>query len=226
MGRADGNSNGGTAQDRRGRLLEAAILEFAKRGLAGARIDSIARAAGANKQLLYHYFGDKAQLERAVMSAVMRRQDEEDALYPESHSLAEYMALRCRRSIRPLARLWGRLLAWEALEHGGEGSIHFDERRARYRARIVDRVRASQASGEIDLAFDPSMLALAMLAIELIPRALPNVTRMVTGFNGDEPEFTDRLISVMDELIAHIGPVSAPRKEPVKTIPTSGSSVS
>jgi TetR/AcrR family transcriptional regulator len=206
MSKTGMGSNGSKSQDRRGRLLEAAIQEFAKRGLAGARMDSIAQAAGANKQLLYHYFGDKAQLEREVMSAVMKRQDEEDALYPESHNLAEYMAVRIRRgNTRPLARLWGRLLAWEALQHGAENSIHFEQRRDRYQARIVKRVRQAQASGEVDPVFDPSMLALAMLAVELIPRALPNVTRMVTGLNGDEPEFADRLIDLMDGLIAHLG---------------------
>lgn len=209
------NSNENKSLDRRGRLLEAAIQEFAKRGLAGARMDSIAQTAGANKQLLYHYFGDKAQLEREVMSAVMKRQDEEDALYPESHSLAEYMAMRCRRAVtRPLARLWGRLLAWEALEHGARGSVYFEQRRARYDARMVERVRKSQASGEIDSSFDPNMLALAMLAIELIPRALPNVTRMVTGMNGDEPEFAERLIVLMSGLIAHLRPTVVSDTEP------------
>ena len=46
----------------RGRILAAAIAEFAANGLAGARVDAIARRAGSNKRMLYHYFGDKEGL--------------------------------------------------------------------------------------------------------------------------------------------------------------------
>src|SRR5690349_5666083 len=48
-------------------LLEAATAEFAEYGFAGARIDRIAERAGANKRLLYVYFGDKNQLFDAVV---------------------------------------------------------------------------------------------------------------------------------------------------------------
>lgn len=48
-------------------LLKAATEEFAEYGLAGARIDRIAQRAGANKRLLYVYFGDKNQLFDAVV---------------------------------------------------------------------------------------------------------------------------------------------------------------
>jgi AcrR family transcriptional regulator len=44
------------------RLLDAAFEEFAQHGLAGARVDRIAERAGANKRLLYVYFGNKAEL--------------------------------------------------------------------------------------------------------------------------------------------------------------------
>jgi TetR/AcrR family transcriptional regulator len=51
-------------------ILEAAILEFAREGLAGARTDAIARAAGVNKALLYYYFRDKEALYAAVLDHV------------------------------------------------------------------------------------------------------------------------------------------------------------
>jgi len=44
------------------RLLDAAADEFAERGIAGARVDRIAAAAGANKALIYSYFGNKEDL--------------------------------------------------------------------------------------------------------------------------------------------------------------------
>src|SRR5215467_5058181 len=54
----------------RRKLLVAARREFAASGLAGARVDEIAARAGVNKQLVYHYFGDKDALYLAVLEWV------------------------------------------------------------------------------------------------------------------------------------------------------------
>jgi TetR/AcrR family transcriptional regulator len=51
-------------------ILEAALVEFAQEGVAGARTDHIARAAGVNKALLYYYFHDKEALYGAVIDQV------------------------------------------------------------------------------------------------------------------------------------------------------------
>jgi len=53
----------------RGRILEAAKAEFARVGLGGARVDRIAQEAGANKRMLYYYFGNKEDLFLAVLEA-------------------------------------------------------------------------------------------------------------------------------------------------------------
>jgi AcrR family transcriptional regulator len=49
------------------RILAAATKEFATRGLAGARVDRIAAAAGANKRMLYYHVGKKDDLYLAVL---------------------------------------------------------------------------------------------------------------------------------------------------------------
>lgn len=51
----------------RRRILEAATEEFARGGLAGARVDSIARRAEVNERMLYYYFGNKEGVFRAVL---------------------------------------------------------------------------------------------------------------------------------------------------------------
>src|SRR5205809_6879463 len=51
-------------------ILHAAMREFAHEGLAGARTDAIARAAGVNKALLYYYYKDKEALYGAVLEHV------------------------------------------------------------------------------------------------------------------------------------------------------------
>jgi len=50
------------------RLLTAATAEFAEFGIAGGRIDRIAKAAGVNKQMIYAYFGSKDDLFDAVFN--------------------------------------------------------------------------------------------------------------------------------------------------------------
>jgi TetR/AcrR family transcriptional regulator len=60
----------GQPQESRAAILQAAVREFAKEGVAGARTDAIARSAGVNKALLYYYFKDKETLYRAVLDQV------------------------------------------------------------------------------------------------------------------------------------------------------------
>ncbi len=54
----------------RGAILNAATHEFARLGLAGARIQSIATAARVNIALLYYYFETKEKLYAAVLEQV------------------------------------------------------------------------------------------------------------------------------------------------------------
>lgn len=56
-----------SSTDVQNRVLVAARVEFAERGLAGARIDRIAQGASASKERLYAHFGDKLTLFRAVL---------------------------------------------------------------------------------------------------------------------------------------------------------------
>lgn len=49
------------------RLLKVARAAFAAHGLAGARVDDIARTAGVTKQLVYYYFNSKEQLFACVL---------------------------------------------------------------------------------------------------------------------------------------------------------------
>jgi TetR/AcrR family transcriptional regulator len=56
----------------RAAILEAARREVAAKGLAGARIDVVARRAGTNKRMIYHYFGDKDALYLAVLEDAYR----------------------------------------------------------------------------------------------------------------------------------------------------------
>ena len=58
------------AEATRRRILEAAKVEFADKGLSGARVDRIAERADINKRMLYVYFGNKDDLFLAVLEEV------------------------------------------------------------------------------------------------------------------------------------------------------------
>lgn len=74
----------------RQRILDAALVEFAAKGLAGARVDEIALRAGANKRMLYAHFGSKEDLWLVALEAAYaakraeERALEVDALPPEA----------------------------------------------------------------------------------------------------------------------------------------------
>src|ERR1700690_1258224 len=98
----------------RGRILSAALKEFAAKGFAGARVDEIARRAAINKRMLYHYFGGKKELFRAVL----RRKIGERQAWAESLSgdPAETLPFWFEASCKDAD--WIRLLEWEALQVG------------------------------------------------------------------------------------------------------------
>jgi AcrR family transcriptional regulator len=51
----------------RANIIDVATVEFAERGLSGARVDRIAERTQTSKRMLYYYFGDKEGLYRAVL---------------------------------------------------------------------------------------------------------------------------------------------------------------
>ncbi len=99
------SANGGGRVSRpertRERILEAATAEFSRRGLGGARVDSIARAAGVNKRMLYHYFGNKEDLFLAVLERAYEKiRGQEDALRLENLTPVEAMKRLVRFTFR------------------------------------------------------------------------------------------------------------------------------
>lgn len=101
-------------------ILVAARAEFAERGFEGARVDAIAALAGANKRLLYHYFGNKEDLYRAVLlDAYQEIRRGERALSLDQYGPVDAMDRLVRFTFRHfLANPWfPRLLNTENLEN-------------------------------------------------------------------------------------------------------------
>lgn len=60
-------------------ILDVALMEFAEKGLDGARIDEIAAATQTSKRMIYYYFGSKEGLYLAVLEASYRAMRETEA---------------------------------------------------------------------------------------------------------------------------------------------------
>jgi TetR/AcrR family transcriptional regulator len=68
------------AEQTQQKILAAAEVEFAEKGLAGARVDVIAEESGLNKQMIYYYYGSKEDLYLAVLErayTAMRQSERE-----------------------------------------------------------------------------------------------------------------------------------------------------
>jgi AcrR family transcriptional regulator len=61
-----------SAEERRGDVLDAALIEFAERGLEGTSTEDIARRAGISQPYLFRLFGTKKELYKASVSRCFR----------------------------------------------------------------------------------------------------------------------------------------------------------
>lgn len=89
----------------RQRILDAALVEFAEKGLAGSRVDEIAARAGANKRMLYAHFGSKEELWLTVLErAYAAKREEERNLSVDSLPPEEAMARLVSFNLRYTSR--------------------------------------------------------------------------------------------------------------------------
>ncbi len=78
-----------TKDARREEILDAAMLEFAERGLHGASTEDIARRAGISQPYVFRLFGTKKELFRAVTARCFRQTLEMFQRAAEGHRGAE-----------------------------------------------------------------------------------------------------------------------------------------
>jgi TetR/AcrR family transcriptional regulator len=166
------------------KILDAGLKEFASKGFAGARVDAIARRAGVNKRMLYHYFGPKEQLYREIMRRKVMEKNGSVAAPP--HDLLSILPYWYEVVLSDPD--WIRLLEWEALRVGPRKVVCEDERRDGYAA-VVSRLRADQAAGRLPDDLDPRYVLLATLALSIYPLAFPQMTRLVMGISAADKGF-------------------------------------
>lgn len=166
-------------------ILQAALAEFAQEGLAGARMDAIAAAAGVNKALLYYYFHDKESLYGAVLDRFFVRLSERvmtelDGPAPLGERLLRYACAHfdCVAESPHYARLF----QGELMSAGRGGSPHLARVAERYIRPIAMRVseilQEGSASGEFRKV-DPFQFAPSIAAINVHYFVIAPVARVL-----------------------------------------------
>ena len=146
-----------SSEETRRRLLAAATAEFAEHGIAGARVDRIAEAAGVNKQAIYAYFSSKEGLFDAVFDAMVVQGMEDVPI--DAYDLPEYAArLHDRYRKHPEVL---RIATWYALERG-HGTPHPSALRSSKNK--VAAIREAQAAGAVSKAIDAEDLLMLVLS--------------------------------------------------------------
>lgn len=165
------------------RIFEAAVTEFAREGIAGARIDRIAAEAKANKQLIYAYYGNKAELFSKVVG---RRMVELAAAVPVDPDDIEGWIDRLMdyHSAHPDLL---RLLYWEGIEYGTSPLPDEEERREHY-VHKIEAIREGQERGAIQNDIPPADLLFLLIALANWATVVPQMSRVMLGDGGEARE--------------------------------------
>ncbi|WP_328502443.1 TetR family transcriptional regulator [Streptomyces sp. NBC_00457] len=175
----------------RARIFDAAVAEFARYGIAGARMDRIATAARANKQLIYAYFGNKAELFARVLEKKMLDLAESVPVDPDDlegwiDRLMDYHAAHPELL---------RLLFWEGLEYGTAELPDESERQDHY-ARKVAALQDGQDRSVVTNAIPARDLLFLLTALANWAVVVPQMRRILAG--GEDTD-RDRLRTSIKE---------------------------
>jgi len=151
-------------------ILKAARDEFCEEGFNGARVDSIAARAKANKRLLYHYFGNKEALYEAVLlDAYQEIRRGERELHIGQYDPVEAIDRVIRFTFRHfLANPWfPRLLSVENLQNARfvKKIKNLDEIRSPIVGELHDIVKRGHELGIFRTDVDPMQLYISIISL-------------------------------------------------------------
>ena len=190
-------------------ILRAALAEFAQEGLAGARMDAIATAAGVNKALLYYYFQDKdtlygAVLDRFFVGLTERVMDELNGPAPVGERLLRYTSthFNCVAESPHYAKLF----QGELMSAGRGGSPHLTRIVQQYIRPIAMRLTAVLHEGMDKGEFrevDPFQVAPSIAAINVHYFVIAPVAQKLLNRDPYSPEaIRQRRAAVLDFVAA------------------------
>lgn len=145
------------AQETKARILTAAFQEFAEHGVAGARVDRIAKNAACNKNLIYVYFDSKENLFSTVLDHHLA--DAYAGLEFTPHNLPD-LARQVFDYSQANPDLY-RLLAWATLER----TAPRPPTREREHDRKLPLIREQQNAGTVDGTLPAELILMAVMAL-------------------------------------------------------------
>jgi AcrR family transcriptional regulator len=180
--------------------MEAALAEFAAKGLAGARTDAIARRAGVNERMIFYCFETKEGLYREVLRRKLaQKADIIESTADDDFATALIRGYESSCSDSQHVRMW----QWEALDTGRRKIVAEEERRALVQREIA-QVRRAQQRGELPADIDEDLLLLVRIGLLIAPVAFPQFTRLVAGMEPDDPKFRRRWKKCLRAIAARI----------------------
>jgi AcrR family transcriptional regulator len=194
----------GDAPDLRQRLLDAAIACFVRQGIAATPLRAIALEAGVTPALLHYYFGDKAQLQAAMV---------EERLLPAFQSLGASLqaadgdvagvVAAFVRGVGDIAvrhpwlpALWVREVVCEG---GALRGLLVERMAAQLPQALAQRFAAAQQAGQLNPDLDPRLLVVSLVGLTLFPAAGAPIWRQI--FDADDLDaaaMRDHTIALLD----------------------------
>lgn len=145
------------AEGTKERILEAALEEFSSFGIAGARVDRIAKHAGCNKNMIYIYFENKETLFKTVLEKHITKVYEEITFTPEDLPKYAVNVFDWAMTNPKIVRL----MTWYSLEQQVEDIAE----RTSVREKKLKAIKQAQSVGELGTKFTPSFLMTAIMAL-------------------------------------------------------------
>lgn len=175
---------GGTQVDQRTRLMEAALLLFARQGVAATALQAVAREAGVTPALVHYYFGNRDQLldvlvnERLLplLGQILQQIGGGGADEPATLVRKLVPAIMNTVTAHPwLPPIWVR----EVLSDGGLLRERVMQQTRQFAPLIRDRLAAAQRAGRLNPDLDPRLVLVSLIGLSLFPFASAPIWRSV-----------------------------------------------
>jgi TetR/AcrR family transcriptional regulator len=209
----------GRPEQSRAAILQAAVREFSREGVAGARIDAIARSARVNKALLYYYFKDKEALYSAVLDQVFGgltvAVNPAFALnVPPREKILSYV--RAHFDYVAAHPLYPRIVQGEMMSTGRNGSSQLDRIVKQYFRPLAGQLSQVLSEGMAAGDFrpvDPMQVVPSMISVIVFYFINAAAMRSMTGIDPLQPkQIASRRAAVLDFISAALLQRSTPQR--------------
>jgi TetR/AcrR family transcriptional regulator, mexJK operon transcriptional repressor len=197
-------------QPRRERILTAAAKVFAERGYAAASTARIATAAGASKETIYSYFGDKAGLLRETLAWLIAAPDtlvgvppvDSDTTPAQFQDMLQVAAATLVSDLMQPAYLGlARVVVAETPREPGLADIFRSAVAGRALSGVAQVLSAGQRHGLVDPSLDVQMAARAFVGPLLTYVLLDGLLRPADQIRPPDPPTVRRQVALFGRSI-------------------------